>query len=254
MLDVFFITNNKFEEDLLLEHINDRGIFLTTYDVNTRTGKKEGLKLKSYVGAKKNPCIIVYEGEKLIKCFYSEASNNVIADFLNWLNDTNEVIMDNNEVVVRKHSFEERLNTPVKVQIVAKDALPQYADSGCAGMDLRASIDEPITINPMERKLIPTGIRIKLPKGFEAQIRPRSGLALKSGITVLNTPGTIDSSYTGEIGVILINLSDIPFTVYPEYRVAQMVVTRHSIVQWVEVDELEETERGSGGFGHTGIK
>ena len=121
-------------------------------------------------------------------------------------------------------------------------------------MDLRANLSEPVELQPMERKLIPTGLYIALPQGFEAQIRPRSGLALKSGITVLNTPGTIDADYRGEIGVILINLSAEPFTVNPGERICQMVVARHGFVDWEAVETLAESERGSGGFGHTGVK
>ena len=142
----------------------------------------------------------------------------------------------------------------VKIVNKSKHQLPAYATALSAGMDLRANINEPIELNPLERKLVPTGIFIQLPEGYEAQIRPRSGLALKNGITVLNSPGTIDADYTGEIGVVLINMSDKPFVINDGERVAQMVVAKHEKVDWQEFDELVETERGDGGFGHTGKK
>lgn len=132
--------------------------------------------------------------------------------------------------------------------------LPRYATPLSAGMDLRASLDEPVKLKPMERRLIPTGLRIALPAGYEAQVRPRSGLALKNGITVLNTPGTIDADYRGEIGVILINLGTEDFVVEDGERIAQMVIARHEQPQLVEVAILDETERGEGGFGHSGRK
>lgn len=131
--------------------------------------------------------------------------------------------------------------------------LPKYATAGSAGFDLRASVSAPVVIAPGKRCLIPTGIAIALPVGFEAQVRPRSGLALKHGITVLNSPGTIDSDYRGEIGVILINHSDVDFTVNDGDRIAQMVIAKYETVSWKEVNELSETERGDGGFGHTGV-
>lgn len=132
--------------------------------------------------------------------------------------------------------------------------MPAYATELSAGMDLRANISEPIVLKPLERRLIPTGIFIALPKGFEAQIRPRSGLALKKGITVLNTPGTIDADYRGEICAIIINLSADDFVIEDGERICQMVVTRHETAEWIEVDTLDKTERGEGGFGHTGKK
>lgn len=132
--------------------------------------------------------------------------------------------------------------------------LPTYATEHSAGMDLTAALEEAIEIGPGERMLIPTGLAIALPEGFEAQIRPRSGLALKHGVTVLNSPGTIDADYRGEIGVILINHGDNPFTVERGMRIAQMVVERHSTVTWEVVEDLEETVRGKGGFGSTGTK
>ena len=144
----------------------------------------------------------------------------------------------------------------MKIQVVNKghQPLPAYATEQSAGMDLRANIDEPITLRPMERRLIPTGLHIALPAGYEAQVRPRSGLALKKGITVLNSPGTIDADYRGEVGVLLINLSQEDFIVNDGERVAQMVIACHEQGEFVEVDVLDETERGEGGYGHTGVK
>lgn len=132
--------------------------------------------------------------------------------------------------------------------------LPQYATPQSAGMDLRANIDEPIVLHPMERKLIPTGLHIALPEGFEAQVRPRSGLALKYGLTVLNAPGTIDADYRGEIGVVLINLSDKDFVVNDGERIAQLVISRYEQAELQLVKILDETDRGEGGYGHTGVK
>ena len=144
----------------------------------------------------------------------------------------------------------------MKVNIINKghQPLPQYATEQSAGMDLRANLDAPVTLKPLERKLIPTGLHIALPVGFEAQVRPRSGLALKKGITVLNTPGTIDADYRGEIGVVLINLSQEDFIVNDGERIAQMVIARHEKADFIEVEVLDETERGEGGYGHTGVK
>ena len=142
----------------------------------------------------------------------------------------------------------------MKVKIVNKShhPLPQYQTSLSAGMDIRANLSEPVALRPMERKLIPTGLFIALPKGYEAQLRPRSGLAIKHGITLLNTPGTIDADYRGEIGVILINLSGEVFVINDGERICQMVITSHEQVAWETEDSLDETERGAGGFGHTG--
>ena len=142
------------------------------------------------------------------------------------------------------------------VRVVNKSAhpLPAYATDLSAGMDLRANLSEPVTLQPMERRLIPTGLYLELPAGFEAQIRPRSGLALKKGVTVLNSPGTIDADYRGEIGVILINLSQEPFVVEDGERICQMVIARHEQVVWKQAESLSGTERGAGGFGHTGEK
>lgn len=144
----------------------------------------------------------------------------------------------------------------MKVKIVNKSPfpLPAYATEQSAGMDLRASISEPLTLNPLQRELVPTGLYIELPAGFEAQIRPRSGLAIRHGISLVNTPGTVDADYRGEIKVILVNLSNEPFTLNPGERIAQMVVARHEKVQWDEVEVLEESARGEGGFGSTGRK
>lgn len=143
----------------------------------------------------------------------------------------------------------------MKVKIINRShhQLPEYATPQSAGVDLRANLDEPVVLKPMERRLIPTGLFISLPVGFEAQVRPRSGLAIKKGITVLNTPGTIDADYRGEIGVILINLSQEDFTVNDGERIAQMVIARHEQAEWIQVETLDETERGAGGFGHSGV-
>lgn len=142
----------------------------------------------------------------------------------------------------------------MKVQIINKSRhpLPQYATSLSAGLDLRANLEQPITLAPLQRGLVPTGLFMALPAGYEAQVRPRSGLALKKGITVLNSPGTIDADYRGEICVILVNLSDQPFVIEDGERIAQLVVARHEQVEWEPVEVLDETLRGEGGFGHTG--
>lgn len=142
----------------------------------------------------------------------------------------------------------------MKIEIVNKShhPLPGYATPLSAGMDIRANLSEPVVLNPLDRKLIPTGLFIALPEGYEAQMRPRSGLAIKHGITLLNTPGTIDADYRGEIGVILVNLSNEPFTVQDGERICQMVIATHAHVAWEPVELLDETERGAGGFGHTG--
>jgi len=144
----------------------------------------------------------------------------------------------------------------LKIQVINKghQPLPQYATQQSAGMDLRANLEEPVTLRPMERRLIPTGLHIALPVGYEAQVRPRSGLALKKGITVLNSPGTIDADYRGEVGVLLINLSQDDFVVNDGERIAQMVIARHEQGEFEAVEVLDETERGEGGYGHTGVK
>lgn len=144
----------------------------------------------------------------------------------------------------------------MKIRIVnkSKHELPQYATPLSAGLDLRANIDSPIVLGPMERCLVPTGLFMALPAGYEAQVRPRSGLALKKGVTVLNSPGTIDADYRGEVCIILVNLSAEPFTIEDGERVAQMVIARHEQAEWEVTDVLDETERGEGGFGHSGRK
>ena len=144
----------------------------------------------------------------------------------------------------------------VKIKVINKghQPLPQYATPQSAGMDLRANLTESIVLKPLERCLVPTGLFIALPEGYEAQVRPRSGLALKKGITVLNAPGTIDADYRGEVGVLLVNLSQEEFVVNDGERVAQMVIARHETADFVEVAELDETERGAGGYVHTGVK
>lgn len=142
----------------------------------------------------------------------------------------------------------------MKIKIVNRShhALPQYATALSAGLDLRANLEKDITLQPMERRLVPTGLSIALPEGYEAQVRPRSGLALKHGITLLNTPGTIDADYRGEIGVIMVNLSDTPFNIADGDRIAQLVIARYEQAEWEAVEALDSTERGDGGFGHTG--
>ena len=142
----------------------------------------------------------------------------------------------------------------MKVPIVNHSPFPcpAYATPQSAGVDLKANLEEPITLQPLQRTLVPTGLFMALPAGFEAQVRPRSGLAAKHGITVLNTPGTIDADYRGEIKVILVNLSDEPFEIVPGERIAQMVIARHEQVEWEQVEQLDATERGAGGFGSTG--
>lgn len=142
----------------------------------------------------------------------------------------------------------------VKVINKSRFQLPEYKTVGASGMDIRANIEEPVTLGPLERKLIPTGIYVQIPEGFEIQIRPRSGLALKNGLTVLNTPGTIDSDYRGEIGVVLINLSNESQVINPGDRIAQMVCARYEHMELEEVEELSETFRGEGGYGHSGLQ
>lgn len=142
----------------------------------------------------------------------------------------------------------------IKVINKSNNPLPQYETEQSAGMDLRANIEEPVILKPMERKLVPTGLYMALPKGYEAQIRPRSGLAIKHGITCLNTPGTVDADYRGEVGVILINLSTESFIINPGERIAQMIIGKYEQAKWKLVEELDKTDRGEQGFGHSGIK
>ena len=144
----------------------------------------------------------------------------------------------------------------MKVEIVNKSGqpVPAYATELSAGMDLRASLEAPVTLGPLERALVPTGLYIALPPGFEAQVRPRSGLAAKHGVTVLNTPGTIDADYRGEVCVILVNLGTEPFVIERGERIAQLVLARHEVIEWEESEELAASERGAGGFGSTGVK
>lgn len=144
----------------------------------------------------------------------------------------------------------------VQIKVVNKgnQPLPKYQTVQSAGMDLRANIDAPILIKPLDRKLIPTGLHIALPEGYEAQIRPRSGLTIKNGITIINTPGTIDPDYRGDVGVILVNISNEDFVVKPGDRIAQMIINKFEQAEFEVVEELDETERGEGGYGHTGIK
>ncbi len=144
----------------------------------------------------------------------------------------------------------------MKVKIVNRSGndLPDYGTPYAAGMDLRANLEQPVLLKPLERKLVPTGLFMELPEGYEAQIRPRSGLALKKGISVLNTPGTIDADYRGEIGIILVNLSNTDFMVENGERICQMVINKVETIAWTQVESLEDSERGAGGFGHTGTK
>ncbi len=153
-----------------------------------------------------------------------------------------------------KQHYQYKIDMKIEIINTSHHQLPEYATELSAGVDLRAFIKEPITLKPMDRVLVPTGISIALPKGYEAQIRPRSGLALKKGITVLNSPGTIDADYRGEIGVILINLSTDNFVIEDGERICQMVIAKHEQAQWESVSQLNTTERGEGGFGHTGVK
>ena len=141
----------------------------------------------------------------------------------------------------------------IKIRNRSRHEMPAYATPLSAGLDLRANIDEPLTLQPLQRALVPTGLSMALPAGYEVQVRPRSGFALKHGITVLNTPGTIDADYRGEVGIILINLSAEPFTIHDGDRIAQMVVARCEQAECVGVESLDDTERGSGGFGHSGV-
>ncbi|MFK7798945.1 MAG: dUTP diphosphatase [Aureispira sp.] len=142
----------------------------------------------------------------------------------------------------------------MKIKIInhSNNPLPHYATSGSAGMDLRAHLPEAVILNPLERRVIPTGVSIELPRGYEAQVRPRSGLALKKGLSIPNAPGTIDSDYRGEIGVIIINLSNTPVTIDPSERIAQLVIAKHETIEWLSVEELTSSERGAGGYGSTG--
>lgn len=144
----------------------------------------------------------------------------------------------------------------IKVKIINRSGnpLPAYETPGAAGMDVRACLDAPVTLGPLERALIPTGLRIQLPRGYECQVRPRSGLALKHGISLVNTPGTVDADYRGEIGVIVINLSREPFTINDGDRICQIVINQYTRVEWEAVERLDETERGDGAFGHTGVE
>jgi dUTP pyrophosphatase len=166
------------------------------------------------------------------------------------------VVVFGSTVQIGTRSTEKNIYKKMKIKIInaSSHALPNYETLWSAGMDLRANISEPFTLQPLERTIVPTGLFMELPAGYEAQIRPRSGLAAKKGITVLNAPGTVDADYRGEIGVILINLSQEPFRVENGERIAQMVIAQHGRAEWVEVEELSTTDRGSGGFGSTGAK
>lgn len=142
----------------------------------------------------------------------------------------------------------------IAIQNSSTNEIPSYATAGAAGLDVRANLSESVTLKPLERKLIPTGLKVAIPEGYEIQVRPRSGLAFKHGITVLNSPGTIDADYRGEIGVLLVNLSSEPFVIEHGERIAQLVVAKHEQISWDIVNELNETTRGAGGFGSTGVQ
>lgn len=162
----------------------------------------------------------------------------------------------NKMISEKQEEIRKMINKPINVKVVNKSSnpLPEYATEGSAGMDLSANTTEDIVLNPFERKMIPTGIYIQLPERYEAQIRPRSGLAIKYGISIINCVGTIDSDYRGEICVLLVNLSNDPFTIHNGDRIAQMIINKYETCEWILVDELNETERGDGGYGSTGIK
>lgn len=169
---------------------------------------------------------------------------------------TNEFIEPISMVLAFHLTIKKNIKEQMKINIINKSqhALPSYETIASAGMDLRANLTEAITLEPMDRMIIPTGLFMELPIGYEAQVRPRSGLAIKKGITCLNTPGTIDADYRGEIGVILINLSKESFVIENGERIAQMIIAKHERAEWMEVEELSTTERGAGGFGSTGVK
>ena len=248
--DVYLVTMNKEDGQVLIDGLEDLSVYLTIYYLDTLEGCKKGRALLSEFGAKKSPFICVKFKGTVIRCFYSEQSDDVINNFLNWIYFNS---VENTEIIPQVENYlQEKLK--VKVKNTGKCKLPDYADSGSSGADLRANIKEAITIEPGKWQLVPTGLHMSIPKGFEMQVRPRSGLALKNGISVLNTPGTIDSTYRGDIGVILMNFSDKPFTIYPADRIAQGVFIRVVQASFDEVDELDETERGEGGYGHSGVK
>lgn len=206
----------------------------------------------------KDKCIFCFTKEEDDRDFTKEELKSLTATAVLITNNGGIYAEDLDTVVsyinfVYSEFYMEKENTLVKIVNKSKYGFPEYKTPLSAGMDLRANIDEPRVLLPMERSLIPTGLFIQLPKGYEAQVRPRSGLALKEGITVLNSPGTIDADYTLEVGVILINLSKGNFVINPGDRIAQLVVAKHERVVWSEVEKLEETER-KGGFGHTGVQ
>lgn len=246
--DVILVIDNAQDEIRLLNEL-DNDIFVEIHHLGTRSGKKAGWKVLNEFGTTKVPFICAKHMGTTVKCFYSDSSNDVIGDFINWLYFNN---MENTEVISKVEDYlQQKIN--VKVQNLGTCKLPTYATNRSSGADLRAYIKEAVTLQPGERKLIPTGLHMSIPKGFELQVRPRSGLALKNGITVLNTPGTVDGDYRGDIGVILMNFGDKPFTVYPGDKIAQGVFARVYQADFEEVDSLDDTERGSGGFGHTGV-
>ena len=243
MYDCYIVTNQEVD----ISQFPD--LFLEVYNLHTSNGHKKGWALLNEFGTKKTPFICVKYKGTVVKCFYADNLENPIDNFINWHFFNN---MENTEILQQvENHLQQKLN--VKVQNLGTCKLPTYATTGSSGADLRAYIKEAITLQPGERKLIPTGLHMSIPKGFELQVRPRSGLALKNGITVLNTPGSVDGDYRGDIGVILMNFGDKPFTVYPGDKIAQGIFARVYQASFEEVDSLDDTERGSGGFGHTGI-
>lgn len=248
--DVTLVTDFMYDEVRFLKELMDSDVFVEIHHLDTRHGKKAGWKILNEFGTTKVPFILVKHMGTVVKCFYSDNSEDAIGDFVNWLYFNN---MENTELISQVEAYLQQ-KIDVKVQNLGTCKLPTYATKQSSGADLRAYLKEAVTLQPGERKLIPTGLHMSIPKGFELQVRPRSGLALKNGITVLNTPGTVDGDYTGDIGVILINFGNTPFTVYPGDKIAQGVFTRVFQANFEEVDSLEETERGSGGFGHSGVK
>lgn len=243
MYDCYIVTDKEID----ITQFPD--MFLEVYNLHTSAGHKKGWALLNEFGTKKVPFVCVRFKGVTVKCFYADNLDDPIESLINWLYFNG---MENTEVIKQvENHLQQKIN--VKVQNLGTCKLPTYADSGSSGADLRAYLKEAVVLEPGERKLIPTGLHMSIPKGFELQVRPRSGLALKNGITVLNTPGTVDSSYRGDIGIILFNTSNKPFTINPGDKIAQGVFTRIYQANFEEVDDLDETERGSGGFGHTGI-
>lgn len=247
LYDCFIVMDS--EDSSLLNKFSNTSVFLTVYCLDTLEGKKKGNLLLREFGTRKTPFVCVRFKGETVKCFYKDNLENPIDSFIDWIYFNN---MENTEIIKQ---FETHLQQHIKVPVqnLGTCKLPTYATIGSSGADLRAYLKEAVILQPGERKLIPTGLHMSIPKGFELQVRPRSGLALKNGISVLNTPGSVDGDYRGDIGVILMNFGDKPFTVNPGDKIAQGVFARVYQADFEEVDSLDETERGSGGFGHTGI-